>query len=742
MRKLFSIAALSAFSLLLAACGGSSFSGTGSGPSGTTGGGTVAKLMVSSDLGVVPPDGLTPAHITVTATDANSAAVSGVAVTITASAGTVTVTQGTTDSTGKATATLGVPTSAAPGSVITITAASASVSGTGTVAVTKSTATVSLITSLPSIPSDGSKAAPITAYVRDANNNIASGQTVGFQASSGGLTVTKATTKANGAATATLTSAGDPSNRSITVSAQVVGGTPSTLSIGVVGTKLTVNGPTTLIQGQTGTYTISLTDAGGNGVANQAITITSAAGNALTPASYTSDGTGQKTFTLSATAAGSDTITVTGAGLSATQAVSVSNQNFAFTAPANNAKANIGTTTPVALTWTAAGAPQAGKTITFSATRGTLSASTAPTDGTGVAAVTITSSQSGPSVITATSTDSAGQPVTAQTSVDFLATNPTQIKVQASPSTIATQSPRPITVTVRDPTNNLVEGKQVNFSITQDSTGGSLSVSSATTDSTGQASTVYTASTTTSASNGVVISANVAGTSVTGTTSLTVAGQTVFLSLGTGNLIKAYTPPNPPPGFIPTQYILPYSVQAVDNAGHGVNNVQIALTVTSLAYNNGFYVKGSPWAQQLTISQPSIDATTHVVTPSSDPDAYTLLGYAGCKSEDVDNNGILTSTNDYNGNVHLDPGLVAATDVSSVTTANGGSASFNIIYPQVNASWVGVRLTATATVAGTQSSTYTDFWLPGLATDYASATISPPGQFSPYGQAATCLDKN
>jgi len=85
---------------------------------------------------------------------------------------------------------------------------------------------------------------------------------------------------------------------------------------------------------------------------------------------------------------------------------------------------------------------------------------------------------------------------------------------------------------------------------------------------------------------------------------------------------------------------------------------------------------------------------------------------------------------------------LAATDVSSVTTANGGSASFNVIYPEDHALWVGVRLTATATVSGTQSSTFTDFWLPILAADIATATVTPPGQFSPYGLASTCLNPN
>jgi Bacterial Ig-like domain (group 1) len=732
MHKLFSVAALAVGTMLLAGCGSDSFSGSGSGSGGGTGGttATVASLTVTSSTATIPSDGSSSATISVIAKSSSNVAVTGATVTFATSAGNLTTTVGTTDSTGTATATLAAGT-AKPGSTITVTATSGTATGNTTVMVANTQKTLTLLTSLPAIPSDGSKTTTITAYVRDANNNFVSGQTVGFQASSGGLTVTQPTTDASGAAIATLSSAGDPTNRTITVTAQAGGAATTTITVGVVGTKLSVSGPPTLVQGAVGTYTISLTDAGGNGIANQAVTITSAKGNTLSPATFTTDGTGQKTFTVTATTAGSDTLTVAAANLTATQAVNVSNQNFAFTAPAAGAKANLGVVTPVSVTWTASGVPQTGKTVSFSATRGTLSAATAVTDGNGVAAVTITSTSSGPSVISATATG-----VTAQASVDFIATTAASLKAQASPATIAIQGTSTITVTVRDAANNLVEGQLVNFSITQDSTGGSLSVASATTDGQGQASTAYTASTTTSASNGVVISATVSGTTVTGSTSLTVAGQTVFLSLGTGNQVGTY-----PTGTIAdTQYKLPYSVQSVDNAGHGVSNVGITLTITSLTYGKGFWNAGSPWTQQLTISQPTKNGT--VITPSSDPDAYTLSGIAGCKSEDINQDGILTTADDYNGNGHLDPGLIASSDVPSVTTDSTGSAQFHLIYPKDHAFWVGVRLTATTTVAGTQSSTFTDFWLPGLASDYATATTAPPGQFSPYGLGVTCKDPN
>jgi hypothetical protein len=197
----------------------------------------------------------------------------------------------------------------------------------------------------------------------------------------------------------------------------------------------------------------------------------------------------------------------------------------------------------------------------------------------------------------------------------------------------------------------------------------------------------------------------------------------VFLSLGTGNLITAYST---------TQYSIPYSVQAVDSAGNGVNNVTITFTVASLGYLKG----------QRVFPMGATEWTTQDNTLAGDPDDYTLDGINGCKSEDVLGNGILEPGEDYNGNGKLDPGLVVSTDVGSAVTANGGSAAVNLIYPKDHAYYVAVKLIATATVTGTQSTSSTSFWLPALASDFSSATVEPPGPSSPYGIGTTCLNPN
>jgi hypothetical protein len=86
-----------------------------------------------------------------------------------------------------------------------------------------SVAAVTVTTSAPSILSDGSTTATITALVRDASNNLIAGVPVTFTATSGGIAVTQATTDTSGAALATLTTAGDASLRTITVTATASG---------------------------------------------------------------------------------------------------------------------------------------------------------------------------------------------------------------------------------------------------------------------------------------------------------------------------------------------------------------------------------------------------------------------------------------------------------------------------------------------------------------------------------------
>jgi len=94
-------------------------------------------------------------------------------------------------------------------------------------------ASISVTSSVTSIPADGSVSAKLTAFVRDSSNALISGVPVTFTASSGGVSGSPATTDATGTATATLVTAGDTSLRTITVTA-TAGSLQATVQVQVV----------------------------------------------------------------------------------------------------------------------------------------------------------------------------------------------------------------------------------------------------------------------------------------------------------------------------------------------------------------------------------------------------------------------------------------------------------------------------------------------------------------------------
>jgi hypothetical protein len=707
MRKFFSRVFVLASMLAMAACGGGGDDSKFETPGAGGGGGvTVSTMTLSSTATSIPGDGSSTATISALAKDANNNAIKGVPVTFSVNGGNLVVTQGATDDSGVAKATLSASGMAA-GSTLTVTASGGGTSANISVAVANTQQTVTVVTDLPQMASDNSKAATITAIVRGANNQLLPNVAVDFSSTSGGLGVTSAVTDAKGQATATLNTAGDPTNRHITVTA-AAGATSATVGVDIVGTKLTVAGPTRLVQGSTGTYNVSLSDSSNNAITGRAVTVASAKANTVTPATgLATDASGHGTFSLKAINSGNDTVTLTALGMTAVQTIAVSNENFAVTAPAADTKIALNTPTNVTVTWLTGAAPQANKQITFSTTRGLFGASvstTATTDAAGKATVQIASTTAGPAIITATSTG-----VSAQIEVDFIATTPSTLSLQASPTTIPIQGASTISAVVRDPTQNLVEGQTVNFQLT-DITGGSLSLASAVTDVQGRAQTVYTASNTPSSAGGVTITANVQGTALTpATASLTVGGQTVFIKLVTGTKLAEN-------GTF-TQFIMPYTVMAIDSAGNPVNGVTIVLTAHSTLYRKGSWIKG-------------VSSWTFPIVPN-------------CANEDLDLDGVFNATidADANHNGTLEPGDVAAATPGSVVTSVNGSADFSVVYGQNFAQWVQIQLTAKATVQGTESSTSATISLPMLAKYVNDVSADIPGLNSPYGTGA-CSSPN
>jgi hypothetical protein len=589
---------------------------------------------------------------------------------------------------------------------------------------------VQVLVSTPQLPSAGNTSVALTAVVLDANNQAIPGTIVTFstgndtsafisQISNAGAADT------NGQVTAQLNLGADKSNRTITVTASTPDGASGNNNVGVTGTTITISGNASLALFASTTLTFALKDSAGTPIPGITLNLASATGNSLAPATGTTDASGQITSLVTATQVTSpDTITATGAGTTKTQQLTVSSATFAFTTPATLADIPLGTSTPLSVHWTSTGNPVNGGVVTFTTSRGNISGTPSTTNVTGdTPGVSIISTTSaGPAIITA---QGPGGTPAATLSVNFVATTATAVSVQAVPSVVQFTAIPPnssqtnnisvITVTVRDANNNLVKNASINLNLT-DTTGGQLAANTAVTDVTGTASVNYTAGTSNSGQNGVTISASVdkvngnAITPITASTNLTVAGQALFVRLGTDNLVQPKSPPNP-------DLLKTYSAIVTDAAGNAVANAQVRFSLTPTRYLKGFYVFNTTD----TLWEANVTAT--------------------CASEDVNLNGILDAGEDLNGNGRLDPGNVASVNPSGTTDANG-VALVTIEYARSFAVWTEVKLQASAGVAGNDPPTTTVFFLPALASDFTNKQIAPPGQPSPFGVGVTCADPN
>ena len=567
---------------------------------------------------------------------------------------------------------------------------------------------VTVLSSSPTMPSDNSQTVTISAIVQDANNVAVEGITVVMSTDSGFLTVQNAVTNASGIATATLNNGGDPTNRPITVTA-TAGNIVSSVTVNVIGTDLSLTGPGALAQTDQATYTVVLSDAAGDGIPGETVDVTSSNGNTLSATSLTTDISGQAQFQLTASAAGPDDLTASALGLQAVRRVTVSNDSFAITSPAGGTQIALNTPTTVTLNWSVGGTPQAGQVINFSSTRGTLSSATSTTDAAGNASVTIQSTNAGGATIEATN----AQGTSTQVTVQFIATVPNNIDVQASPFTIGPNEQSAITAIVRDASNNLVTGATVVFDL-NDVTGGQLSVGSAQTNNQGRATTFYTSSSTTSANNGVRITASVqSNPAISDFVDLTVAQRELFISVGTGN--EVFEPNS-------AQYRKEYIVQVSDSQGNGVSGVNVQVGILSTAYFKGFY---------------TYDAAVGVWVVN-----YTA---GPCADEDVNRNGVLDPGEDFNGSGRIEAGNIASVVAQggsggNFTTDSGGFGVVDVFYPQEFANWVRVSLTATTSVQGTEFAESSNFVLPVSADDIDSQAENPPGNPSPFGTSGSCAD--
>jgi hypothetical protein len=232
----------SLLALVLVACGSDdAFVGGGNGPGPGPGPGPglpeVAHLVLASSATSIPADGSQAAEIRALLLDENRVAVPGVPVTFSADSGALSAGVVQSGDDGYAVVTLTNGGDSTPRSIVVTATAeewTATVTvGVGTVVSSTPVSSIKLLSSSTTMPSDGSAPATIVAVVLGEGNLALAGVPVSFSADSGGLVVTRGVTDNNGEAVAILNTAGDTSTRTIAVTA-MAGSEDDTITVDVV----------------------------------------------------------------------------------------------------------------------------------------------------------------------------------------------------------------------------------------------------------------------------------------------------------------------------------------------------------------------------------------------------------------------------------------------------------------------------------------------------------------------------
>ncbi len=304
--------------------------------------------------------------------------------------------------------------------------------------------------------------------------------------------------------------------------------------------------------------------------------------------------------------------------------------------------------------------------------------------------------------------------------VSLVSTTPSKLTIQAAKTNLTASESTVLTAKVLDDKDNPVAGVEVGFRRDKDPSNGSLSDALVTTDNNGIAKVTFTAGAITTAFNAIEISSTLASNPTNIAPSvqqLTVGGQALFVSIGTGNVIGELG------SAASTTYVLPHQVIVTDSTGAPSINKDVTLSIIPLAYYKGVYALpliGSSWVANR---------------------------YASCVNEDANQNGIteLLENNGVGSNVFgsadvvdnkdglLWPGSPVTLSAKTVRTDVNGVATFDVIYGKSYANWLLVKLIATTPVGGSETKAERTFTTVASTPDLRTTNSPPGGIVSPFG---------
>lgn len=186
------------------------------------------------------------------------------------------------------------------------------------------------------------------------------------------------------------------------------------------------------------------------------------------------------------------------------------------------------------------------------------------------------------------------------------------------------------------------------------------------------------------------------------------------------------------------QYQLPIVVQVADSDGSPQANTEVKIILTTTGYYKGNY---------------SYQDTK--LPLDGEPDQWAVLtSSALCPAEDINNNLIMDTGEDTNGNGLLEPETPTLTahpsesptlipGTSTLITDSNGFGYLTITYPKSEAHWVRIRLIATTQAGLPENMDVYEINLPVSVTDLEKPGNEAPAFVnSPYGYTADCTSTN